>query len=236
MKNSCRLFVVLFAVILLSPLQSWADKDQIYTRGWIGGQYQKAQDSFWARNFPPEQAGTIGVLPQAIKAEYHGGIFVAQVFVDTPAANAGLSAGELILRVDERKVPDLKTFYALIDAAEPGSHLNLLGFRDGKIVEHSLIVGRESYKKVGRFEIFLGFGSNLDIIPNPNFNIFSLLSFKRNKTRLELNAPAVRYYRDNLKSAGAKDRYLLQRSEGWNFRIIPFGVGRNIEVVNQEVL
>lgn len=236
MKIPSRLLAAALLVLLLAPLECRADQNTIYTRGWIGGQYLNAHESFWTRNFPPEQAKAIGILPEEIKAEYSGGIFVAQVFADTPAANAGLKEGELILRVNQRKVRNLKTFFEIIDAAEPGSRLTLLGFRAGHLVDHSVVAGRESYKKVGRFEIFLGLGGELDLIPNPDFNIFSLISFKRNKTRLDLNAPAIRYYRDNLKPASAKDRYLLPRSEGWSLRIIPFGIGRNIEVVNQEVL
>jgi hypothetical protein len=239
MKNVCRQFTLALAcvllVLLLTPFEGSADQNTIHSRGWIGGRYLQAKESYWAAKFPPAQSDSVYVLPEKIKAEYSGGIFVARVFAGTPAAIGGLSEGELLLCLNERALPDLKTFYAIIDAAAPGSNLRVRGFRQGEIVDHHLVVGQESYKKVGRLELFLGFGGELDIIPNPDFSIFSLISFKRNKQRLELNAPDFRYYRDNLKSDSSKEQYALQRSEGWDFRLIPFGVGRTIEVLAQDV-
>lgn len=239
MKNIGRLLVLVMVVLLLCPHESRADNRKIYTRGWIGGSYLGAEDCGWAQTVLPEGSmGTraIWVLPEKIKAEYGGAVFVARVFANTPAANGGLNEGELILRINDSKVPDLKTFFKIVDAAEPGSSLQLTGFRDGEIVHHTLVVGRERYKKIGLLELFFGFDTNLDLIPNPDFSIFSLIAFKRNNTRLDLDSPSMKYYRDNLKSDAAKERYLLQRSEGWDFRVFPFGIGRSIVVVDQNVL
>lgn len=237
MKTIFGSFVVAMACLLLTPPESRADKYEIHTRGWIGGRYMEAGESFWAKISlsPPASTDAIYVLPEKIKTEYAGGIFVARVFDNTPAANGGMTEGELVLRVNERKTPDLDTFFEIIDATEPGSKLTVLGFHNGKIITHTLIAGRESYKKVGHFDLFLGFGSELDIIPNPDFSLFSMISFKRNKQRLELNSPSFKYYRENLDTGSENTEYALHRSEGWGFRLIPFGIGRDVVIVAQDV-
>lgn len=236
MKKFCQFFVIAAVFMLLFPPESHADKNQIYTRGWIGGQYLEAKECFLAKKFPPERTDVIYVLPDEIQEEYSGGIFVGRVFNNTPAAVGGLKEGDLIVKINDRKVPDFDSFYSIIDAADPGSKLTITAFRDGKIMDHTVLTGKESYKKVGHFNIGLGFGSDLDLVPNPDFSLFSVISFKLNKKRLELNSPDFKYYQENLDARSKNAQYVLHRSDGWNLRVMPFGIGRDVIVVAQETL
>jgi len=62
-----------------------------------------------------------------------GGVGVAGVTPGSPAEAAGLRAGDLILRVNGERVPDVETFYQRLWAQRPGQRIELGIWRDGAL-------------------------------------------------------------------------------------------------------
>ncbi|HZQ65901.1 MAG TPA: trypsin-like peptidase domain-containing protein [Gaiellaceae bacterium] len=61
-----------------------------------------------------------------------GGVELTQVRSDTPAAKAGLQAGDVVTALDGRKVTDAAGLSSAIDAKKPGDVVQLTYSRDGR--------------------------------------------------------------------------------------------------------
>jgi len=88
------------------------------TRSWIGLHCQALQE-----------------LEEYFGTTAHSGVLVSSIDPGSPAENAFLKAGDIILEVDgtpvsARFVEELPHFYALIAAKEPGSEITLMVHRD----------------------------------------------------------------------------------------------------------
>ncbi|MCE1235115.1 MAG: Do family serine endopeptidase [Hyphomicrobiales bacterium] len=70
------------------------------------------------------------------------GALVAQIRSDTPAAKAGLKAGDAILAVDGRKVKDSRDLARLIAGYAPGAKVDLTVFRGGAEQKLTVELGR----------------------------------------------------------------------------------------------
>jgi len=91
--------------------------------------------------------GFIGILPQEITPEMRqsfglsqdqGGIAVAQVSSDSPAAKAGLQVGDAIVALNGEKVADVAAFRLKVAGLAPGTRVNLKVIRDGAPKDFSL--------------------------------------------------------------------------------------------------
>jgi len=105
--------------------------DQLMThggiaRGWLGVQIQAVT---------PEVAESLGV-PEL------KGALVAAVTPDSPAASAGLRAGDLIVAMDGKALDDFKGLPRRVAGAEPGQRATLEVLREGKTRELSVTLGR----------------------------------------------------------------------------------------------
>lgn len=86
------------------------------------------------------QRAYLGVLPQAVDqtmADYYGmdlprGVLIAQVNPDTPAAEAGLENGDIILTVDGEEIRNPSMLRNVISLSEVGQTVDLAIVRDGK--------------------------------------------------------------------------------------------------------
>jgi len=93
--------------------------------------------------------GYLGVYMEPVKpelAEYFGlkqnqGVSVNRVVPDSPAAEAGLKAGDIIMEMDKRKIDSPQQFKNAIAMVEPGTEIQLLIYRDGKELTKKLEVG-----------------------------------------------------------------------------------------------
>ena len=63
------------------------------------------------------------------------GIGIADVVPDTPSERAGLKSGDVIIKINGKKVTDVSELKAYINAAGVGGQLNLTILRDGKEME-----------------------------------------------------------------------------------------------------
>jgi hypothetical protein len=103
-------------------------------RGWIGGQYRPAKTP---------------------KAPRLAGIGVGALSSNTPAAQAGLQSGDVILELDRQPVTKLKDFWRKVDSSKPGTSLPVKIYRDGGTWEYKMTVGRETFKKSGYLSIVM---------------------------------------------------------------------------------
>ncbi len=85
-------------------------------RAWLGLQVQDVD---------PALARYLGL-------EGRGGVVVSRVFPGSPADDAGLDGGDLLLAVDGRRIDDRETFFERLAGYTAGSRLNLRVRRKGK--------------------------------------------------------------------------------------------------------
>ena len=84
--------------------------------------------------------GYLGIYMDEVKpdlAEYfelkpNQGVSVIQVISDSPADEAGLKAGDIILEMDGKKIESPQQFKNAIAMVEPGTKVTLLVYRDGE--------------------------------------------------------------------------------------------------------
>ena len=186
----------------------------VHERGWIGCDFQRA-----GAELRP-------------KGE-HATVYLHRVFANTPCAQAGLQAGDLILALDGEPVKHLRDFRARVDAAKPGQILTITTWRDGQRIDVPVTVGRERYEQWHAFQVGLGLSSQLDILPNPNFSLLSLASFKRETDRVELNSPESILKRHSHRAAGDDSAHLYS-PEGWQAWLVLFGLGGHKRIISQE--
>ena len=86
------------------------------TRGFLGVLIQ---------NLTNELADSFGLESQR-------GVLIAEVTKDSPAMNAGMKAGDVVVKFDERDVTDVGTFRNRVSLVYPGSVVSLIVIRDGK--------------------------------------------------------------------------------------------------------
>ena len=104
--------------------------EQIYQTGWIGGNYSK-----------------MSALPDKIRQNQSGAIFVSRVYENTPLLNAGIKEGDLIFKIDTKEVDNIKTFRKIIEKSTTGTKITLTIYRDGEIIDCHITVGKETYQK-----------------------------------------------------------------------------------------
>ncbi len=96
------------------------------TRGWMGVSLQEVTQDL-ARSFNLEQ-------PR--------GALVAEVIMDSPAAKAGLKAGDIIVAYAGKPVNDSADLPPLVGATKPGVNQTLTVIRDGKQREIAVTLGQ----------------------------------------------------------------------------------------------
>jgi len=220
---------VLLTVFAGSLLCGCAANRPVMQRGWIDGEYINAHSSMFARGYSKE-GDLMAALPKQVKKDQCGAVFVQRVFDKTPAAEAGIKAGDLIFRINGSAVKNVKEFYKTVDNLTPGSAAIVTLYRNGEILEKTVIAGKESYKKFGSLTIGFGIGTKVDLIPHPDFNWFSLVHFSKKTDRVSLYSPENEY----IKSLGNNSGQRVNRL--WDAWLLVIGLGKNENIVNQEIV
>lgn len=229
-------------ILLVGSIVIGCSSDRpIYQRGWIGGNYLEANTSFLKKqysNYFEKNFGVIPSLPGEIKQQQKGAIFVSRVYENTPIMKAGIKEGDLILKIQSETVDNIKAFREVIDKTEPGATIMLTIYRNGEIIDHPIIVGKETFQKWNSLLLGLRLGTELDLIPLPDFNILSLLSYQNNKTRLELNSPEYNYFKtSSLDSNKTQINKPNDASwEGWDAWFVILGFNGTKLILSQEIL
>lgn len=88
---------------------------------------------------------TIGDLDaaaaEAFELQPGSGILIQQVQPDTPAAEAGLQHGDVVVKVDDRDVTNTRDFIDYVSRREPGTRVRLELLREGERVEKTVELG-----------------------------------------------------------------------------------------------
>jgi serine protease Do len=95
--------------------------------------------------------GWLGLQLQAVSAEVaeglglkgEGGTLVADVLADSPASQAGMRPGDVILSVDGRPLERLTTLPRIVAETKPGTTLTLNVSRKGQVVDVPVRVGSQ---------------------------------------------------------------------------------------------
>jgi serine protease DegQ len=95
------------------------------TRGWIGVAVQDLTDE----------------LAESLKLPEARGTLITEVFSGTPAAQAGMKSGDVLVAVDGKPVTDSSSMLTLISAIAPGSGAALKVIRAQKEVDLKVTVG-----------------------------------------------------------------------------------------------
>jgi S1-C subfamily serine protease len=70
----------------------------------------------------------LGELPEGVD----GAVIISEVMEDTPAADAGLQPGDLIIAVDDEAVTEIEPFVATLQSHKPGDEVTLTIIRNGE--------------------------------------------------------------------------------------------------------
>lgn len=101
-------------------------KNGAVTRGWIGVEVQE---------ITPE-------LAESFKLPDTQGALIAGVMRGSPADNAGIKPGDVLLRVAEKPVKDAQSMLALIAALNPGKPARLTLRREGREFAADVVIGK----------------------------------------------------------------------------------------------
>jgi membrane-associated protease RseP (regulator of RpoE activity) len=152
----------------------------LLSRGWVGGQVALVRD-----------------YPKSMIPRPKAAILLTALATNTPAAVAGLHEGDLVLALDHQPVEKLRDFRRKIDSLVPGNSLPVTAWRDGKIKNYTVVVGRETYRKGGNFTIFFpGIVGQWNLWPHGDYPGLSLvaLGYQMNDAhRLELGSVERQY-------------------------------------------
>lgn len=111
-----------------------------------------------ARAEAPVARPYLGVMVEAAKDVDHPGAVVREVTPISPAEQAGLKNGDLIVKVDDKDVKGPDALVKLVGEHKPGDKLALHVMRDGKdqTVNVTLAERPAEKKKAAKTEVFLG--------------------------------------------------------------------------------
>jgi len=105
------------------------------TRGWLGVGIQEITPA----------------LEQSFSLKDQKGALVADVYSGSPAAEAGIQAGDVITRFDGNQINDPKDLSQSVASTSVGKTVDVTLIRDGKTVERSVEVGEmEDSQKISR--------------------------------------------------------------------------------------
>ena len=99
--------------------------DKKVHRGWLGVQIQPVDE---ATAKALGRSGTSGAL-------------IGEVFPDEPAAKAGLKAGDIIVRINDKNIKDTSDLLRTVAQIAPGEKANVTVWRDGKEKVVGLVLG-----------------------------------------------------------------------------------------------
>ena len=73
----------------------------------------------------------LGELPEGVE----GAVVISEVLEDTPAAEAGIQSGDLIIAIDGKPVEAVEAFVEEMQSRKQGDEVTLTIFREGKEIE-----------------------------------------------------------------------------------------------------
>ena len=181
-------------------------------RGWIGGEFSYAKP-------PLTRIGS--------------SVYLKRLYPETPAEQAGLKAGDVIVQVNDERVSDVQQLQRVIDSAKPGSRAVIHIWRENETHELPVTIGRETYQQWHSFNVGLGLSPSFDIWPDPDFSLLPLLQYKHPRQRVELHSPETALSRQGRKNRDRPDAGVYSE-EGWSAWFLLVGVNSYKQILKQE--
>ncbi len=220
-------FAVLAAGCSTSKPKPKTEATKIHQRGWIGGEFELAVKAHHWLGIP---FAADPALPGGLASSNRTGLLITALSSNTPAREAGLREGDLILDLDHQPVTTIKAFRRVVDRKEPGTLLPVTVWREGKIFEYNVSVGRERFFRHVDFGFVLPFYGTpdlgrVDLWPNPGFSLGCLLGFEPSDDRAELGSIKGNYYR------ACTGKKYTRNDADWNAWLLIFfsSEGKNIQ-------
>jgi S1-C subfamily serine protease len=91
----------------------------------------------------------LGIVPDVTAAESTVGVLIAGTVPDSPAARAGVNAGDLLVQMNERPLHRLADLDGFIRAAHPGDSCRLQLWRGKSQLEITATFGETLDHKIG---------------------------------------------------------------------------------------
>jgi hypothetical protein len=153
-----------------------AKEKPIRQRGWMGGTYKRAKAAHSLADMLLGDDDTIYCFPSALAEVQKAGILTTALDTNTPAYQAGLREGDLILELGHQQVRDLLGFRHIVTQTRPGAALPVKAYRAGQTLEFTVRAGREKYEETGFLSIGTPILEGLHPIPTRNAPTFSLVA------------------------------------------------------------
>jgi membrane-associated protease RseP (regulator of RpoE activity) len=234
-EQGIKMGMVVSSAILLSACAS--SPSATSKRGWIGGEMLQAKASWFSDLKNAAEVSTIPVLPAAVRDRQTRAVYVEAVYPETPIERAGIRAGDLIVACNGEQVKSLNDLYAMVQRLTPGAKATILIYRDTDWLELPVTVGRETVRQVGLVSAGLALSPTLDLIPNPDFNLLSLIRFEKRDARVDLHAPkAVYLQKNNAATETTPEGEQGLRSHGWDAWFLLCGFGAHEVILDQTIV
>jgi PDZ domain-containing protein len=173
-----------------------AKEKPVRQRGWIGGSYKRAKASYSLSDIFFGGDYTIYCFPSALANVQKAAILTTALDTNTPAYQAGLREGDLILELGHHPVTDLLGFWRIVTQTRPGAALPVKAYRAGETLEFTVRAGREKYEETGVLSIGTPILEALHPIPTRNAPTFSLVALgyeKNDDPPVEFGSVEQRY-------------------------------------------
>lgn len=225
---------LLLSLLVLLTMNLFAE-NKVYERAWLGGEFVNARKTCFQPELRDFRKNNLALLPKTFP--FSRGLYVAGVNENTPVYAAGLKESDVIVKINGRAVETLRDLSRELNRLNPGQETLLTFYREGKPMDARVKAGKETFQKIGSISIFLGFGLELDLFPDPDFSIFSLIRYNHEHGRFDLNSPESKYLRREgiLQENEIHGRRGIMSTEGWGFWFIPFGIEKRIQILSQEM-
>jgi hypothetical protein len=194
MKTATALLVPVLAILVAGC--AGEKTKPVVQRGWIGGEYALARPHTYLLNLSGS-LGAVGTLPKTIQHSQKAALLVTQLTTNAPAGMAGLRKGDFVLELNHRPMTSLQDFRRIIDESQPGTFLAIKAWRNGQVMEYTVPVGREKFRKGGYLSISLPtVVHRWDLWPDPGFSLV-ILGYEPNpgvRRELDRDRPAHEVY------------------------------------------
>ena len=181
-------------------------------RGWIGGEFSCAKPAL---------------------THIGSSVYLRRLYPETPAEQAGLKAGDVIVQVNNEPVLDVQQLLRVIDSAKPGSQAVMHVWREKETLELPVRIGRETYQRWHSFNLGLGLSQSFDLWPDPDFSLLPLLQYKHPRQRVELHSPETALSRQGRKNRDRADAG-VHSEEGWSAWFLLVGLNSYKQILKQE--
>lgn len=223
------IWLLVLVLQVAAGFEAFAAPKKILERAWLGGEFKlaKASRTSWSKD-------VVGAFPDSLRPAQRSGILVCSLATNTPAASAGVRAGDLLLEANGRLMTSLRRMAQLIDEQKPGDTVRLSIYREGEVLEVSVTLGRETYQRERALTVGLLLSGECDVFPNPEFSLIAL-GFKRHSARLELHSPETQFL---LRTRGANGsaRSGVSSREGWQAWLAIISLGSHKRILSQDLV